>query len=293
MTVRIVLFLVAVLLGAYGCKVTSNNENIYSISFCDNNPIERLRKDIGAESITGFLSTYTDSVEHVIVTVTILNPVGVTDFSRRDKRVADSIIKSIGSYDPFDSLIINYTYKTSFILFFTTKNTTYSYNRDYIDLMRSELFQKQLRLRITTDSLINAKDWNKVYAIIDSLSPIDGYKTDVFNLNISMMLSENPTDLTRPKEILLKEIAIKPLNRQLNYFLGYIYFQEKQFSKSAIYFDNMLRQAPNDPNANYHRGFIYVFAKDYKSAMKHFLLTKEHGSNIADKAIENLQKAGY
>ncbi|MFN8358937.1 MAG: hypothetical protein U0264_12665 [Candidatus Kapaibacterium sp.] len=231
-----------------------------------------------------------------MMTITIHNPQNSNDLSVGNERIAqiaDSIILSYGYYSVFDSLVINFTDKSSLLSIFTQNTTTYMFRYDFINSAFLRLFKEQEKMSKIVDSLIDKKDFKLLHATADSLSTIDGYGDLVLTCKINAILLENPDELIKFKELLLKEISIRPLSTLFNYFLGYIYFREKQYKLSATYLDNALRRNPNLIAANYFRGAIYVFSHDYSSGMKHYQRVKKRGSTMADKAIEILRKAGY
>ncbi|MBI3259255.1 MAG: tetratricopeptide repeat protein [Ignavibacteriae bacterium] len=296
MKIIIIVFVIIVSSLIIGCGAKHTTEKRYGISFCDSNVLSNVRRSTGAESINGYLTTYTDSVEHVMATIDILNPENYDELVQNNKltrSIADSIIKSIGYNDIVDSLIINYTDKATLLTFFTEKYTSYSYGTKYIYDIRSIFFKDIEKWASEIQSLIKMNQLERIHLIADSLSSIYSYRYFLFNVIVGVKMRENPRDLTEPKEMMLKEISRRPLNRQIYFYLGYICFLQLQYDESAKYFDKLLRFDPKNIIANYYRGYIYAYAKDYKSAMKQFLLAKESGSDIADKAIEDLHKAGY
>ncbi len=281
-----------------GCVVETTTEKMYPLTFSDSSTLDKMRNNLVADSITGYLSTfmYSDSVERTMMTITIHNPQNSNDFSVSNDfidHIADSIILSYGYYAAFDSLVISFSDKSSLFSFFTQNTTTYTYRQNYIISAFARLFKEQIIMAKRIDSLIDTEDFTLIRALADSLSKLDGYGDIAFLAKLNAMMLENPDELTKYKELLLKEVSIRPLSTSSNYFLGYVYYCEKQYELSATYLDNALRRSPKMAAANNLRGNIYVFSHDYSSAMKHYRRVKASGSRMADKEIEDLQKAGY
>ena len=280
-----------------GCEQKFSSLNQYPLYFADSNLIETTRERIMAESISGFLTTYTDSIEHVLVTITVPNSLKFNQLSVSGalaQSVADSIIKSIGFDEDFDSLIINFNHTESSFVFFTkTFTTKYSYGSVFIQTENEKLFQEERRWVDTIALLLNQKEFKKLYVLYDSLSTYRVYKSFINTKKILTLILDNENNLQLAKEMALKEIDKRPLNRYLNFDLGYIYYLEKNNTAAVKYLDAILRQSPNDVLSNFCKGYIYLQDKNYKLAMKHFIIVKNGGSNKADEFIDALQKAGF
>lgn len=278
------------------CEVKTSKQTSYKILFPDSNAIDRFINLIGAESINGEQSLYSDSVDHVLLTVNILNPSAIQDLNKLDSinfPLADSLLTCLTYNYKFDSLVVNYTQRSSILFFVSENNNTYFYGKKFIASAQQFLFQDQINMRVILDSLAEVNEWRWVNRYADSLLDNNKYYNLVFPYKIRALLYENTNEYSKPKSMLMKEISKRPYDMTLNLLLGYILYMEKKYVLSSKYLDNVLLQDPNAGLANYYRGFIYVYAKDFKSAMNHFKKVKEAGLDSADEIMKKIQEVGY
>ena len=81
MKIILSIFLVIISLSILGCEVETTTEKMYPLTFSNSSTLDKMRNNLGADSITGYLSTfmYSDSVEHTMMTITIHNPQNSND----------------------------------------------------------------------------------------------------------------------------------------------------------------------------------------------------------------------
>ena len=279
-----------------GCEFKFSSLGQYPIVYTDTLLFKSTRDSIGAESIHGYMTTYTDTCEHVLVKITITNAAEHDVLSQNTKvtrAIAARIIKSIGFDDDFDSLNIKYVHKTSEFVFSTEKSITYGYGPEFIYAHRRKLFKEEIRWCLIYDSLYNNNDIKRMHEVEDSLSNYSAYRTVVISMKINTLVKESDTNFTKPREMTLKALASRPMNSGLILQLGCIYYYEKNYELAAKYLETTLRRMPNHRIANAYRGFVYYAEGDYVSAMKHYKIAKQNGSERVDDEIEYLSKQGY
>ena len=279
-----------------GCEDVQDDttHTYYRMKFFDSTIIENLRQTTGSESITGALNVYTgyDSLDRTLLKVTFVHPQKYDEFSANFptiQKFAESIIKSMGVFDHFDSLELIFSSKPSLL----KTEMAYTFNVEFIQRVRDTVFLEEKVWFERLAALIAKYELQQVHTFIDSLSAFQKYKDIVLVNKISLMMIENREDLSIPKSILLKELEKRPLNMVFIDRLGRLSDEQKQYDTAAKCYDILLRRYPNNIDLLYSRAYIYTENNDLVSAKKLFQSIKNKGSSEADAELEELRKIGY
>ena len=95
-------------------------------------------------------------------------------------------------------------------------------------------------------------------------------------------------DPDQAEELLLKALIYKPGNVSGLSRLGYIYVEQKNYSRAIEIYQKVAQLAPQMPDAFFNLGYVYTITEKYHQAKEMYLRVVELAPSFTDEALFNL-----
>lgn len=124
------------------------------------------------------------------------------------------------------------------------------------------------------------KEYKKALEIYEKLLEIFPADAELFIKAAGFYLLEK--DYLRAKEYLIKAKKTFSKNQWIDYYLGLIAVDEKEYVLAINYFNESIRLNKKTPDPHMQKGYVFTIQEDNKNAVKSFLQAVKLGTDIPD-----------